>query len=578
MLLAGAAGCEGAITDPRAGGARPPSGMWTPTSPSDPTSSSWNPSAPPVASNPMDPSNPTVPTDPSMPPPMCTESHLPLPSVLHRLNRVEYNNTVRDLLGDTTAPANAFPADNTSFGFANNAAVLTVAPALFEKYEAAAEKLVADAWTRDATAQVKVLKLCAPGNGADTCTKNIISDFARRAWRRPLAAGEVDRFVALVQVAISDGDTVEAGIKLALQGVLLSPRFLFRVELDTATTAHPLTDHELASRLSYFLWSSMPDAQLMQLADNHTLHTPATLEAQIRRMLNDPRARALTDNFAGQWLGIETVPELAPDPTLFPLVTPSLKNAMAAESSNFFSSWLTENRDLRELLVSDFTFVNADLAKHYGLPAVTGAGMQRVQLPNTQRGGLLTQAGILALTSQPNRTSPTRRGAMVLATLMCAAPPPPPPNVEALAPPVNPTDTLRQQLEAHRKVAVCASCHNLMDPLGFGLENYDAVGAWRTLDRGAPIDSTGALPDGSKFNGARELSLLLKNDPRFPNCMAEKLFTYAMGRGVRPEDRCALSHLSDAVVSSGGHLADLVLELARSETFTSRQPLTGVTP
>ncbi|MBX7100386.1 MAG: DUF1592 domain-containing protein [Myxococcaceae bacterium] len=502
--------------------------------------------------------------------PACTAQGAPGAVVLHRLNRAEYDNSVRDLLGDTTHPASAFPPDDFGGTFNNVAAILSLSPLLVEKYEATAASLVNDAWSRDVAAGLSGAKVrtCDPVATAG-CARTLVQGFARRAWRRPVATDEVDRLMAVAATATAQGDDASVGVRLALQAVLVSPNFLFRVERPAAG-AHALAPHELAARLSYFIWSSTPDETLLARADDGTLAQPAVLTAQVTRLLNDPRASAMLDNFAAQWLQMDKLDTATPDPALFPGFDAALRTAMKGEMKAFVQALLHEDRSALELLDGQFIFVNDRLAQHYGLPDRPGPALTRIPAP-AGRGGVLRQAGLLTLTSFATRTSPVKRGKWVLAQLLCAEPPPPPANVGQFPEPSGTNVTVRQRLEAHRQNPACAGCHSAMDPIGLGLENFDAVGVFRTTDATQPIDATGLLPDGRAFNGAAELATLLKGDPRLTRCMTQKMLTYALGRELAAGDACTVSTLEQQLAARGQRLSALVELVATSVPFTMRQ-------
>jgi uncharacterized protein DUF1592/uncharacterized protein DUF1588/uncharacterized protein DUF1585 len=384
-------------------------------------------------------------------------------------------------------------------------------------------------------------------------------------------------------VAERSGDSLEVGIQLGMQAALASPNFLFRVELDPSSKKkdddgkpHAISDWELASRLSYFLWSSMPDDKLFRLARLKELHEPAVLEAQVRRMLKDDKARALVDNFAFQWLQLRNLKGFAPDPGRFPSFDEALRAAMQQETEQFFSYVVREDRSVLELIASDYTFVNERLAKHYGIEGVTGEKFRKVVLAASPRGGLLTQASVLAVTSNPTRTSPVKRGKWVLENLLGAPPPPPPAGVAELKDDkegAELTGTLRQRMEQHRANPSCAACHQRMDPLGFGLENFDAIGAWRSVDGKDPVDASGVLPGGQVFKGPAELkTVLLKRKDQFARCLADKLLTYALGRGTERTDRCAVDAIAKDLAAADYRFSALVLAVVRSEPFLIRKP------
>lgn len=622
---------------------------------------------------------------------------------LHRLNRSEYNNTVRDLFRTTLRPADDFVADDHGYGFDNIADVLTLSPVLFEQYQHAAETLVAEAvsgdrgglvarvkgealrgsgggvqdgmfvlwsngeagatvpipsagkyWVRarlwgsqagpdgvksklmaggvdlgdfefrnteddpltvdkevelgsgakevrvsflndyyvpekgldrnlyvdyievagperaDAKASAGVFS-CDLARGGTQCAEQIVRRFATRAWRRPVTKGELGALMRLVSTA-----PLREGVELALQAILVSPKFVFRLELDPdphSARVRPLTGYELASRLSYFLWSSMPDDRLTMLADKYDLQDEAVLRGEVHRMLRDPRAAALIDDFAGQWLFLRALDDHEPEAQLFPEYGPDLEKSMRQEARLFFRDFLTNGRPIEQLLSADYTFVDQRLAKFYGLPDVrAGSDFQRVELPNdAERGGLLRQAAVLTLTSMPNRTSPVKRGKWVLGQLLCAEPPPPPPGVPNIEATELAHATLRQRLEEHRKKPECATCHDQMDPIGLALENYDAIGRWRTLDNGQPVDATTTLPSGKRVNGAADLARTIAGDRRFPRCLAQQLFVYALGRGLVPSDERVLDGIVERLHGGGFSFEQLVSAIAESASFRLRR-------
>ncbi|HTW64229.1 MAG TPA: DUF1592 domain-containing protein [Bryobacteraceae bacterium] len=566
-----------------------------------------------------------------------------------RLNRYEYNATVRDLLAIRFHPAADFPADDSGYGFDNIASVLTVSPALMEKYVSAAETIahaavippmapqpsferyaardfrlpvdfegdyviliavrgrpdpldavlsidgvpaaslpLADAPEHMRSAEIRIrfgrgnpelaVELVpagqpaapdpsgeplspphlayvevrgpyhpaapplpesyarvfpcghAPGHHTLACARTNLAELARRANRRPITNGELDGLLDFVKQAQKRGDSIDQGMELALEAILVSPRFLFRIE-----PAGTLDDFQFASRLSYFLWSSMPDGELFQLALDHRLRDPEVLHAQIHRMLLDPKSRALVENFGGQWLETRNLAAVQPDPVKFPQFDAALRYDMQRESQLFFQSIIRDDRPISDFLAADYTFLNERLAAYYGIAGVEGSRFRRVGLPpDSHRGGILTQASVLTVTSYPARTSPVLRGKWILENLLGSPPPPPPPNVPKLdEKAIGATISMRRQLELHRANPACRVCHARMDPLGFSLENYDAIGQWRTHDGNFPIDSTGILPNGENFQGAEGLrKILLRDQDAFARCLGSKLFTYALGRKI----------------------------------------------
>ncbi len=415
-----------------------------------------------------------------------------------------------------------------------------------------------------------------PGAHLEGCADSILRNLALRAYRRPATDQEIKRLRHLVASAQSDGEPLERGIQLALQAVLASPHFLFRLEFDPevgpAGSQHPVGPYELASRLSYFLWSSLPDDELLDLARDAKLRDPRVLRQQVGRMLEDPRSEALVQNFAGQWLQLRNLESAQPDPDRFPDFDEPLREAMRRETEFFFRSILQEDRSLIDFLDADYTFLNQRLARHYGHPGVEGPHFRRIDIAGGQRGGLIAQASILTVSSYPTRTSPVLRGKWILETLL-GTPPPPPPEMETLEEEPNGAHmTLRERLEKHRSQPACAACHQKMDALGFGLENYDAVGAWRTEDGGVPVDAAGELPGGRSFRGPKDLKALLADSERdaFVRCLTEKMLTYALGRGLEPYDKPAVDRICLELENNGFRFRQLVRSIVESLPFQMR--------
>jgi mono/diheme cytochrome c family protein len=641
---------------------------------------------------------------------------------IRRLNRVEYNNTIRDLLGVDFRPADDFPSDDVGHGFDNIGDVLTVSPLLVEKYLAAAERVAASAVAAAEPPQAEkrtrrgrqlkaeggarvgpfgihsitsegivsgdfelprdgeyIVRVRAAGQRAgdelpklqlriddkviqvfDVAAKpdkpadyevrqalsggfrrvaaHFINDFqdptaerrderdrnlfvgsievegpvdpgpgvtkparldvilpsdgrspreaaaqtlgplARRAFRRPLQEGELEPFVALTLKALERGMTYPRAIEVSVAALLVSPHFLFRVERDAAPNdplqKHAVSEWELASRLSYFLWSSMPDEQLLKAAEEGKLREVSQLLEQARRMLKDRRAKALSENFAAQWLNLRSLDEVSPDPRQFPSFSVPLRNDMRRETELLFDSIVRENRSLLDLIDADYSFLNERLAKHYGVGDVEGKGFRRVSLTGTPRAGVLTHASILTLTSNPTRTSPVKRGKWIMENILGTPPPDPPPNAPELSATQKaaPEATLRQALELHRKDPNCAVCHLQMDALGFGFEHFDAVGRWRDQDGKQPIDAGGQLPDGSKFSGSRELVAILKGrKDDFTRTLAERMLTYALGRGLAAPDRCVVEKIVRETRDANYQMASLIEAVVRSEPFRMRR-------
>jgi hypothetical protein len=609
---------------------------------------------------------------------------------IRRLNRTEYNNTIRDLVGVDFKPAEDFPADDVGYGFDNIGDVLSVSPLLLEKYLSAAEAILDQAIviadppkltkrtfdtirtnsiatagelgktvsfeegdyvirckvggdqlgdepvrvmlrvmgedvkafdvraTPDKPEEIAAKLRVKPGTGrvgvkflnpaepaADgkrrvlhlkgvevegpfdppplvfpeshtrlmahkpgqpprEAAREIVTRFATRAFRRPVKPEEVERCLALYDAAEKKGQRFELRVRAALYRVLASPHFLFRVEMDPPGLP-PGT-----SRLSYFLWNSLPDGELFSLAEQGKLRQ--NLGGQVRRMVKDPKSRSFLHGFAEQWLTLRKLDLASPDPKLFPTFTPALRQAMVRESLLFFEALVREDRSIGDLLDADFTFVNEELARHYGIAGVKGKEFVRVKAP-ANRGGVLTHASILTLASNATRTSPVKRGKFVLEQLLNTPPPPPPPELEIpeLEDQKELKGTLRQQMEQHRANALCASCHQRMDPIGFAFENFDAVGAWREKDAGGAIDASGVLPDGRKFDGPAGLRKLLRADRDvLVRCVAEKLLTYALGRGLESYDRPAVNKIVSAVGKENDRFYALLIAIVRSDPFHKR--------
>jgi len=424
--------------------------------------------------------------------------------------------------------------------------------------------------------------VCRPAKAADeaACSKTIVATIARRAFRRPVTDADIETLLAFYKEGREEG-RFEIGIERAVEGLLVSPEFLFRVQRDpqTATTGAPyrISSLDLASRLSFFLWSSIPDDQLLDLASSGRLQQPAVLAQQVRRMLADPRADALVTNFVGQWLFLRNLPSVLPDPRKDPDFDEGLRAGFRRETEMLAGSILREDRSVLELLTADYTFVNERLAKHYGIPGVRGDHFRRVTLTDDNRRGLLGQGSMLSVTSMPHRTSPVVRGKWILENLLGTPLPPPPPDVPALEETQKKTEqvlTMRETIARHRANPVCASCHAMMDPLGLSLENFDFVGRWRDVDEAvAPIDASGTLPDGTKFDGPAGLrQVLLAQPERFVTTLTEKMLIYALGRGLEYYDMPAVRKITREAAANNYKAASLVLGVVNSLPFQMRRP------
>jgi mono/diheme cytochrome c family protein len=429
------------------------------------------------------------------------------------------------------------------------------------------------------TASRRKIFICRPGKGIgeEACARKILTTLARHAYRRPVTAMDVTPLMKMYAEG-RKGSDFEHGIEAALEAVLVSPDFLFMRENDPPKTAagdvHRISDVELATRLSFFLWSSIPDDELLQLAEKKELSKPDVLKAQVTRMLADPRSKALTDNFAGQWLYLRRLEYQKPDRRAYPDFDVRLRSAMQTETQMFFDGVVKDNRSALDFLDANYTYVNQRLAEHYGIPGVYGTSFRKVNLDASQhRGGLLGQGAILTVTSYNNRTSVVLRGKWILENLLAAAPPPPPPLVPSLDDAKNgKTMTVREQMEMHRKNPVCASCHTKMDPLGFSLENYDAVGAWRTGYAGQKVDASAVLPDGTQFDGPTGLqNILLTRKDQFVEAMTERLMTYALARGVESYDMPAVRAVRYQAAKDDYRMQTIILGIVQSVPFTMRR-------
>ncbi|HVT13848.1 MAG TPA: DUF1592 domain-containing protein [Fimbriimonadaceae bacterium] len=398
------------------------------------------------------------------------------------------------------------------------------------------------------------------------CERQIFSTFASRAFRRPATEAEVSKLVAIAELAHKNGENFERGIQLGVTATLCSPSFLFRVE---KPVNGPLSSYEIATRLSYFLWSSMPDDVLFDLAAKNKLQDPAVLTEQVKRMLKDPKASALGENFAGQWLQTRKLAEVQPDTRMFPEYTPALRRAMATETTMFFQDVVQNDRSVLDFIDGRYSFVNGPLAKLYGIRIPLGSQFMRLEMP-PQRAGVVTQGSVLVVTSNPTRTSPVKRGKWILENILGTPPPPPPPGVGVLKDDKASVEgaTLKERMEQHRKDPLCASCHKQMDGLGFALENFDAIGNWRTKDGKFDIDASGELPDGSKFTGPVELrEILMRRKDQFVRCLAEKMLTYALGRGLESYDDMALDKIVKSVSDGEYKFSALVIAIVESDPF-----------
>jgi hypothetical protein len=428
------------------------------------------------------------------------------------------------------------------------------------------------------TASRRRIFICRPGAASEEtgCARRILERLARRAYRRTVTDAEVETLMAFYRAGRADG-SFDAGIQHALERLLCSPEFLFRIErpAPAGRAARRADDFDLASRLSFFLWSSIPDDELLDLAARGALGNPATLAAQVTRMLADRRSSALVQNFASQWLVVRNVREAAPDPDLYPEFNENLREALQRETELFVEHVIREDRSVLEFLTADYTFLNERLARHYGIEGVYGNHFRQVSIPDRNRRGLLGHGSVLMVTAYPNRTSPVLRGKWLLDNFLGMPPPPPPPDVDTSLQEKGADGraaTVRERLEMHRRSPACAACHAPMDPLGFALENFDAVGGWRTADEGKPVDSTGALPDGTKLDGPAGLRVfLLAQREQFVTTLAEKLLMYAVGRKVDYTDAPAVRRIRRAAAANDYRWSSIVLGIVESTPFQMRR-------
>jgi hypothetical protein len=434
--------------------------------------------------------------------------------------------------------------------------------------------------------------ICRPATAAEepACAQKILTSLARRAYRRPVTAADVEPPMSFYKQSRENGGSFDAGIRVGVARILSSPSFLYRMEKDPVGsrvgTAHAVSDIELASRLSFFLWSSIPDQKLLDLAETGRLREPGILAAQVRRMIADERANALVSNFAGQWLQLRNLEaKVAPDLLMFPDFDDNIRKSFRRETEMLFEYIMRENRSSMELMSADYTFVNERLAKHYGIPGVYGTRFRQVKLTDPNRRGLLGQGSVLSLTAVATRTSPVFRGKMVLSTFLNTPPSPPPPNVPTLeesnkeagtaAP-----KTVREQLELHRKNPGCASCHKIIDPPGFALENFNSVGQWRDTDAdGKPIDAAGVLADGTKVDGPIALrEAILSRPEAFVTTLTERVLTYALGRGIEPPDMPVVRRIVRKAAQNDYRFQSIITGIVESAPFQMRTKLEPAEP
>ncbi len=503
---------------------------------------------------------------------------------VRRLNKNEYNNTIRDLFGIAIRPADTFGIDPSGLNFDNNSDVLSIDGILAGKYLDASQTIANEVFKTPSK-----FMICSPSAtlSAKACARKILGAIAKRAYRRPISELELVQLETVVDVASSQGDGFEKAIYLGIQKILMSPNFLFRIEKhsapDNPNVVVQINDYELATRLSYFIWSSMPDDTLFALAATGSLKNSSVLKEQVNRMLKDSKAQSLVDIFASQWLDLSSLSTHDADMALFPALTAKLKDDMLIETKSMIASVFRGTASVSDFVKADYTFINENLANHYGISAkavdgktYTADQFRKVSLVGTERRGLITQGSLLTITSHANETSPVIRGKWVMENLMCSAPPEPPSNISLGNPPEGFVGTRRQRIEYHSKNPTCYSCHSVMDPIGFSLEKLNPIGQWRTTLEGDTIDDTGKLPDGKSFAGATGLADLLDERPQFKTCFSKKITSFALGRELKPFENCRIQNLALANIDSKKTFADLVYALVTNDIFLKQKGDGGI--
>ncbi len=534
--------------------------------------------------------DPTLPPDTTGgpdPQPACIAGQVePGPSPIRRMTRFEYNNTVRDLLGDTSDQADTFGAEEEALGFNNNAANLVVSDQLANKYMLAAEAISANV---TAPGAMSAILPCDPAvAGAEACAKQFIETFGRRAFRRSLSQEEKDAFFAVYQVGaaeVDEPDPFRVGVQLVIQAALQAPAFLYRVEMGQApdgdATYVKLTHHEMASRLSYFLWGTMPDQELFDAADAAKLGTKEEIEQQARRMLADPKAHDAISEFHTQWLDYNRIGNITKDAALFPDYSPAIGTMMREEMNAFIDhAVFDDGGGFATLMTAPASYMPPELATFYGLPVPDGAqpGQPiKIDLDPTQRGGLLTMGALMTINAHTNQTSPVHRGKLVREQFLCYLMPPPPPNVDATPPEPLEGQTAKDRFKAHAQ-GTCAGCHTYMDPIGFGFENFDSVGRYRTKEGSEPIDATGSVFDSDvpDFKDAVDLVNKMADSQDVQQCYVKEWFRFGYGRGEAKVDACTIETLNKTFDDKGGDIRELLVALTQTDAFLYRRP--GGTP
>jgi len=498
----------------------------------------------------------------------------------HRLSKEEYNVTVRKLLGINGSPGVNLPEENVAFGFKNIASILTLTGVSIDRYLDAAEAAVNEAFTNNSAAVLTCNNQPVTlANVSRACAEQIVGRIGDAAFRRPMTATERTQAFGRIDAALAQSQSLGEGLRWALESLLVSPNFLFRViqhpSPNDPGAVKVLDGFELASRMSYFLWSGGPDQELRAVAANGTITQLPVMEAQVARMLNDPQAQALIDGFTNQWLQLHRFETQSLDAAIYNFPA-AVRSDMRTETDMFLRDAILGTAGPLALISADYTYLNANLGAYYGVAGAPATGFGRVSLSATERRGIIGQGSVLVSTSLPTRTSVVRRGKWLLDNILCEPPPAPPAAVEGL--PGDPGGSLKEKMAAHRNNPVCASCHNSIDPLGFALERFDANAKWRSTYRdGSAIDTTGVLPDGKPVTGALNLAKILEADPRFRVCITQKLMTYALGRGLVPKDQCTVNRLAQDRIGAGLPFSALVRGVVTSDPFR-KQSGGGGTP
>lgn len=496
---------------------------------------------------------------------------LPSYAPVRRLTHIEYNNTVADLLHDTTAPASAFTADVAQDGFTNNAAALSVSPALAEQYQTAAEAL-----SKGATTDLNALLGCDPAGGESACVTQFIGSFGKRAWRRPLTADEQTRLLGVFTKARATLP-LDTSVQMVIEVLLQSPQFVYLLEPAAGAASgsvRPLDSWQVASRLSYFLLGSMPDDTLFAEAEKGALVSAEQVSAQARRLLRTARARDRIGLFFTEWMQLRNVDRMQKDPTLFPNYSLALGPALKQQVQMFAASLiLDQNGTASDLLTAPYTFMSPELAPLYGVTPPAGSGFVRVELDPSRRSGLLTHVGIMASLAKSNQTDPVHRGKFLRERLLCQTVPPPPVNANITPPAVRADATTRQRFTQHRTDPTCNACHQLMDPIGLGFEHYDALGQWRDTENGLPLDATGDIfgsDVAGSFDGAVALSQKLAASQQVKDCLVQTWFRFAQGRAVTDADKPNLAVLNEAFAASQFKISELMVAVTQTQAFRSQ--------